>query len=96
MSILGNQGGPGARKLAVWSKGVQIVGYDPAIWRRDEHGNAIRYGDYGNRDSDYGWEIDHIFPSASGGSDALVNLRPLHWRANATRGRSVLGNLGNL
>ena len=93
MQILGNQGVTGARKLAVWSKGAVIVGRNSGIWRRDEYGNAIRYGDYGNRNSDYGWEIDHIVPVASGGSDALINLRPLHWRTNATRGRAGLSNL---
>lgn len=70
----------------VWNKGTTIEGYPPNMWRRDAYGNAIRYTDYGNRDSDYGWEMDHIVPASLGGSDDPSNLRPLHWRSNASRG----------
>ncbi len=35
--------------------------------------------EYGNRDSQYGWEIDHINPD---GGDGLSNLRPLQWANN--------------
>lgn len=76
---------------AVWRKGAIIPNYDAYVWRRDHLGNAIRRTDYGNRNSDYGWEVDHIRATALGGGDALVNLRPLHWRANATAG----GRLGD-
>ena len=31
---------------------------------------------YGNRESEYGWEIDDINPD---GGDGLSNLRPLQW-----------------
>lgn len=81
------------RKLDVWRKGHPIPGYDPAIWRRDDFGNAIRYADHGDRRSQYGWEIDHRFPSALGGVDHSSNLRPLHCRKNASLG-GILGNLG--
>lgn len=76
----------GSKKLSVWAKGQAIAGYDPSIWRRDEYGHAIRFSDYGDRSSQYGWEIDHIFPSALGGSDELHNLRPLHHARNASLG----------
>ena len=51
-------------------------------FRRDSNGTWIRYQDYGDRNSEYGWEIDHISPTALGGSDTLENLRPLHFKAN--------------
>ena len=72
-------------KLKVWNKGTTIPEYDAAKWRRDACGNAISFAAYGNRSSDYGWEIDHITPVTDEGSDALGNLRPLHWRVNASR-----------
>lgn len=76
----------------VWRKGIPIPGYDPAVWRRDEYGNAMRRADHGNRASRYGWEIDHILPRALGGGDGIANLRPLHHRTNARMG-GLLGTL---
>lgn len=76
--------------IAVWIKGAVIVGYDPATWRRDVYGLAIKFADYGNRDSEYGWEIDHIVPQSRSGSDHPSNLRPLHWQNNAKRQAGTL------
>ena len=75
-----------ARKLSVWDRGTMIPGEDPRVWRRDVYGNLMLFSAYGNRGSDWGWEIDHIVPVARGGSDDLANLRPLHWRSNLLRG----------
>lgn len=82
------------KRLLVWQKATPIIGYDPAVWRRDQYGYTIRYADYGDRSSEFGWEIDHISPSFLGGGDELGNLRPLHWRKNASLGglaRALLG-----
>ena len=73
-------------RVLVWRKGSAIPAYNPAQWRRDAYGNALSFAAYGDRNSDYGWEIDHILPVAQGGTDAIDNLRPLHWRANPGRG----------
>ena len=40
---------------------------------------------YGNRQSEYGWEIDHIKPESKGGEDIVSNARPLQWENNASR-----------
>lgn len=83
------------KKLAVWQKGRPIPGYDAAVWRHDDHGNVICYGNHGDRSSQYGWEMDHHPIAASlGGSDDVTNLRPLQCIANASHG-GILGGLLN-
>lgn len=74
----------------VWNKARPYGNLDPAQYRIDECGALMRFGDYGNRDSDYGWEIDHIVPVSKGGTDELSNLRALQWDNNATRGDGKL------
>lgn len=69
----------------VWEKGAPIIDLSPDEWRRDEFGNPIQRREYGNRLSNWGWEIDHVLPKADGGSDDLSNLRPLQWAANVDR-----------
>jgi HNH endonuclease len=78
----------------VWSKGIVIGGNDALLWRKDEFGAWILRSHYGRRDSEYGWEIDHIKPVSEGGTDALSNLRPMHWeniarKTNGTFDRNI-------
>jgi hypothetical protein len=80
------------KKRRVWAKGIPIPGQDDAVWRYDAFYRAIKFSDYGDRSSPYGWEIDHYpVPVALGGSDDLSNLRPLHYAINAGLGAG-LGN----
>ena len=69
----------------IWRKGNTILGRNPSIWRRDDFGRAMRYSDYGDRSSEFGWEVDHIQPKEFGGSDNIDNLRPLNWKSNVSR-----------
>ena len=69
----------------VWEKGHLVPGYDPRYCRQDDYGTLIYRYDYGNRRSRYGWEKDHIILKSEGGSDELLNLRPLHWYNNVIR-----------
>ncbi len=62
-----------------------IKGNDPNEWRKDQCGAWIGRRFYGDRNSQYGWEIDHIISVDSGGTDSLSNLRPLQWVNNASR-----------
>lgn len=70
----------------VWNKGIEVEGYDKDLYRRDAAGAWIAFSSYGNRDSVFGWEIDHVYPQSKGGDDNIVNLRPLHWRNNESKG----------
>lgn len=54
-------------------------------FRKDAFGAWIHRASYGDRTSEYGWEIDHVLPRAIGRDDALPNLRPLHWRNNVAK-----------
>lgn len=72
-------------KREVWKKGSVISDYDSNVWRRDICGHAMKYTEHGNRNSEYGWEIDHIIAVASGGTDAISNLQPLYWGNNASK-----------
>jgi len=66
----------------VWEKAKIIPSNDPNEWRKDECEAWIARDEYGNRNSQYGWEIDHISP---GGSDSISNLRPLQWGNNVDK-----------
>jgi len=74
------------RRFAVWQRGNEVLGFDPAMTRKDDFGNFIDWVEYGNHESVFGWEIDHITPAALGGSDALWNLRPLSCSKNRSLG----------
>ena len=69
-------------KRKVFEKGEPIPEYDASIWRRDSCGHAIKYSKFGNANSIFGWEIDHIVPLVHDGTSDLENLQPLYWRNN--------------
>jgi 5-methylcytosine-specific restriction endonuclease McrA len=71
--------------LAVWRKGRVIDGYDSAVWRWDMCGSVMKYDQYGT-ETKHGWEVDHVYPRARGGSDDLSNLQPLYWQNNRRKG----------
>jgi 5-methylcytosine-specific restriction endonuclease McrA len=77
-------------KQAVWQKGKPIQqgdkSWDSSEWRWDICGTVMRYSEHGNRDSEHGWEIDHIIPNSKGGTDGLDNYQPLNWKNNSAKG----------
>lgn len=69
-----------------WSNAQIVDGFDPANFRKDCCGAWIVKNQYGNRDSIYGWEIDHVYPEALGGKDDKENLRAMQWENNVSKG----------
>ena len=70
---------------SVWNKASAVTISEASLWRKDECGAWIKRSDYGNRNSQYGWEIDHIIPESQGGTEDIANLRPLQWENNVRR-----------
>ena len=73
-------------KKAVWEKGQELPDFSSEIWRMDRYASLMKWSDFGDRKSKYGWEIDHLMPVLHNGSDSMDNLQPLHWKNNAEKG----------
>lgn len=64
-----------------WDNAKKIRGENPDVWRKDKHGNVIRYASYGTN-GDYAWEVDHKNPVSKGGTEHLRNIQALHKEEN--------------
>ncbi|MEM8955714.1 MAG: hypothetical protein AAGD22_16290 [Verrucomicrobiota bacterium] len=64
----------------IWSFGKIVIGNDPALWRKDEFNAWIHRLDYGNRHSQFGWEIADGSLGRSPEDQGIAALRPLHWQ----------------
>lgn len=53
---------------SAWEKASTITGCNPDLFRQDYAGAWICKSDYGMRDSEYGWEVDHVRPLSKGGT----------------------------
>ena len=70
----------------VWEKASAVEGFDRTAIRKDSCGAWIIRNHYGMRNSEYGWEIDHVYPETLGGGDDIINLRAMQWENNAAKG----------
>lgn len=75
-----------SRQKKLWEMRAIIPGKNPDVWRMDVCGNPIKYCDYANRYSQYGWELDHMISRANGGSNDISNLHALQWYENVIKG----------
>ncbi len=81
-------------KRACWARTSPVSGQQNSWeFRRDCLGNLVRYADFGNRHSPFGWELDQIISRALGGSSDPENLQALHWKATAARNESLAPGL---
>ncbi len=71
----------------VWRKGAVVQGDNRTNRRMDVCGSMIERDQYG-KETQTGWEIDHVVPKARGGGDDLANLQPLQWENNVRKGNS--------
>ena len=76
------------KKEVVWSKAKLVRSKNPNTHRQDPYGNEIVKSSYG-KDSEKGWNIDHIKPKAKGGSDNIRNLQALKTSVNKSKGDSL-------
>lgn len=79
------------QKQIAWQRAQIVTGRDQNVIRKDICGAWIRWADYGDTNSDFGWEVDHIHPVALGGTDHPSNLQALHWKNNRAKGDSISG-----
>lgn len=52
---------------------------------KDYYDRRIMYGPFGDKNSRYGWNIDHKKPKSKGGTDKNSNLRATHIECNEKR-----------
>lgn len=70
----------------IWQKGLKVDGYNPDLYRQDFSGAWIARNAYADRESIFGWEYDHVYPKSKGGTNEEVNLRPINWQNNLSKG----------
>lgn len=73
-------------RLAIWNKATTVEGFDETKYRKDPAGAFIEWDKYGDHHSIYGWDIDHVYPKAKGGTDMFGNLRAMNWQNNESKG----------
>ena len=77
-----------SKKNHCWNKARKRRDKDSSgeTYRTGAANALIKYQDYGNANSKYGWTIDHKKPTSLGGTDANSNIRAMHWKNNIAKG----------
>ena len=74
-------------KRAAWARTSPVSSANAWDIRKDCLGNLVRYTDFGNRHSPFGWELDYI------GSNDPANLQAINWKAAAARSTHIAPRL---
>lgn len=83
-------------KEIAWEAAIIVDGHDSSVIRKDACGAWIQYVEFNNKDSEYGWVIDHVYPiiklRALNVSEYLwdnpLNIRALHWKNDWSKANS--------
>ncbi len=68
-------------RVRAWEGCARIPGCDKSIWRQDAAGRVIRWADFGDRFSRYGWEMrDRPSPGLLGRAFHRHTVEAIHWR----------------
>lgn len=68
-------------RVEAWERCARIPGCDKAVWRQDAQGRVIRWDDFGDRFSRYGWEaVSRPRVGVLGRALAGKRLEAVHWR----------------
>jgi hypothetical protein len=68
-------------RVEAWERCARIPGCDKSVWRQDAKGRVIRWSDFGDRFSRYGWEVEPLPPTGVlGRALARRRLVAVHWR----------------
>ncbi len=82
------------KKKYAWQAAQIVDNYDENLIRKDACGAWIMWDKYGDTDSIYGWQVDHICPQkklldlgfSQDQIDEKENLRALQHQNNASKG----------
>lgn len=76
--------------MSVWNKWRIIPWQDAMLLRMDRFWSMIKLEEYGNTNSIYWREIDHIIPIDRWWTDLLLNLEPLQWENNRKKSNKLI------
>jgi len=74
-------------KRAAWARTSPVSNANAWEFRKDCLGNMVRYADFGNRHSPFGWELEYM------GAQDPANLQALNWKAVAARSETIAPRL---
>ena len=73
----------------LWEKCPEVRGKDSDLYRKGANGDVIYKNSYG-KNSQMGFQVDHIKPKSRGGSDCIVNLQLVNSHYNMSKGASLV------